>query len=381
MSSGKKIFNDKNMNGFIQGKKIDFNEEIEFENENENENEKNQNIQNTQNTQNMNLNQNLNLNENIHNNNNKVYTNNSKNNIIINNNCNINKNINQNNINIINNNVDYINQKNNNLNNSYINAQPLTMNIDISKIKCTCSKTGCQKKYCACLSFGKFCEGCNCKNCENQPNLKINNNNYEQNVGKINYQNSQQISNGKTQRVICNCTKSNCMKKYCECYKQGLVCNSLCRCRECKNNNNYINDYNNLNNCITNNENRNINLMNDNNNNFTLEQIEYNNNPINFQSEAFGILIKKEKLKVYERKINLNSLNSMKVNNNLIREAEIYTSNRFNETPKYSSRKRARSKIDISNMKTCPTSNSSHRRRKGLSNVNRNIQKKKLQLS
>ena len=378
MSSGKKIFNDKNMNGFIQGKKIDFNEEtIEFENENENENEKNQNITNTQN-----LNQNLNLNGNIQNYN-KIYINNSKDNIIINNN-NINKSINHNDINVINNNVDNINQKsiNNNLSNAYINAQPLTMNIDVSKIKCTCSKTGCQKKYCACLSFGKFFDGCNCKNCENQPNLKINNN-YEQNIGKINYQNTQQISIAKTQRVICNCTKSFCMKKYCECYKQGLICNSLCRCRECKNNNNCINDYNNLNNCI-NNENRNINLMNDNNNNFSLEQIEYNNNPINFQSEAFGILIKKEKLKVYERKINLNSfnsLNSMKANNNLIREAEIYTFNRFNETPKYSSRKRARSKIDISNMKTCPTSNSSHRRRKGLSNVNRNIQKKKLQLN
>ena len=306
MSSGKKIFNDKNMNGFIQGKKIDFNEEIiEYENENEKENEKNQNIPNTQN---------MNLNQNIHN---KIYNNNYKdNNIIINNNSNINKNLNQDNINIINNNVDNINQKsnNNNLNNSYINNnQPLKINNDISKGKCTCTKTGCQKKYCACLSFGRFCDGCNCKNCENRPNLKINNN-YEQNPGKINYQSTQQLSNAKTQRIICNCTKSNCMKKYCECFKQGFICNSLCRCRECKNNNNCIKNYNNLNSGIINNENRNINLMN-NNNNFSLEQIEYNYNPINYQIEAFCILIKKGKLKIYERKVNLNS----KRNNNLIK--------------------------------------------------------------
>ena len=386
------MFNDKNMNmnGFIQGKRIDFNEEI-FEYENENEKEKNQNISNSQN-----INQNINLNnQNMqnNNNNNKIY--NNINNIIINNNSNNNNNNNnndlnnqniQNYLNTINNNDDnlnHINQNtnnNNNLaNNTYINQQHLNMNVNISKIKCTCSKTGCQKKYCACLSLGKFCDGCNCKNCENQPNFK-NKNNIESNIEKINYSNSP-IINPKTQRVICNCTKSNCMKKYCECFKQGLICNSLCRCRECNNNNSCINDYNNVNNnIIKNNENRNINIKND-NNHFGPEYIEYNYNPINFQPEAFGISIKKEKLKVYERKINLNTVNSMNVNKNIIKEGEISTYNRFNETPKYSSRKRARSKIDISNMKTCPTSNSSNRRKKGLSNVNKNIQKKKLQLN
>ena len=377
------MFNDKNMNmnGFIQGKRIDFNEEI-FEYENENEKEKNQNISNSQN---MNLN-----NQNMqNNNNNKIY--NNINNIIINNNSNNNNNdLNnqniQNNLNTINNNEDDLNHINKNTNNNnslanntYINQQHLNMNVNISKIKCTCSKTGCQKKYCACLSLGKFCDGCNCKNCENQPNFK-NKNNIESNIEKINYSNSP-IINAKTQRVICNCTKSNCMKKYCECFKQGLICNSLCRCRECNNNNSCINDYNNVNNnIIKNNENRNINIKND-NNHFGPEYIEYNYNPINFQPEAFGISIKKEKLKVYERKINLNTVNSMNVNKNIIKEGEISTYNRFNETPKYSSRKRARSKIDISNMKTCPTSNSSNRRKKGLSNVNKNIQKKKLQLN
>ena len=43
ISSEKKIINDKNFNNFIQGKKIDFNDEAIF---NENEQNKNQNLQN-----------------------------------------------------------------------------------------------------------------------------------------------------------------------------------------------------------------------------------------------------------------------------------------------------------------------------------------------
>ena len=35
--------------------------------------------------------------------------------------------------------------------------------------------------------------------------------------------------------VICNCTKSNCTKKYCECFKMGRRCDALCRCVNCFN--------------------------------------------------------------------------------------------------------------------------------------------------
>ena len=34
----------------------------------------------------------------------------------------------------------------------------------------------------------------------------------------------------------CTCTKSNCNKKYCECYKIGEKCNDNCRCINCLNN-------------------------------------------------------------------------------------------------------------------------------------------------
>lgn len=33
----------------------------------------------------------------------------------------------------------------------------------------------------------------------------------------------------------CNCKKSNCQKKYCECYQAGIKCSDLCKCENCKN--------------------------------------------------------------------------------------------------------------------------------------------------
>jgi hypothetical protein len=33
----------------------------------------------------------------------------------------------------------------------------------------------------------------------------------------------------------CNCKKSNCLKKYCECFQAGVVCSSSCKCVDCLN--------------------------------------------------------------------------------------------------------------------------------------------------
>ena len=39
---------------------------------------------------------------------------------------------------------------------------------------------------------------------------------------------------------VCTCTKSNCNKKYCECYKVGEKCNNNCRCINCFNKNSIL---------------------------------------------------------------------------------------------------------------------------------------------
>lgn len=33
----------------------------------------------------------------------------------------------------------------------------------------------------------------------------------------------------------CNCSRTNCLKLYCECFRLGSFCNSLCKCKECAN--------------------------------------------------------------------------------------------------------------------------------------------------
>jgi Tesmin/TSO1-like CXC domain, cysteine-rich domain len=33
----------------------------------------------------------------------------------------------------------------------------------------------------------------------------------------------------------CNCKKSGCLKKYCECFQAGIFCSDNCKCIDCKN--------------------------------------------------------------------------------------------------------------------------------------------------
>lgn len=39
----------------------------------------------------------------------------------------------------------------------------------------------------------------------------------------------------KQQKKGCKCGKTNCLKKYCECFQAGVYCSELCRCVDCKN--------------------------------------------------------------------------------------------------------------------------------------------------
>ena len=90
------------------------------------------------------------------------------------------------------------------------------------KFCCNCTKTKCIKKYCECFANNRYCKDCNCIDCLNKPIYSSNNNNSSKDFSE-------------NEEIFCTCTKSNCNKKYCECYKSNKKCNDKCRCSNCLN--------------------------------------------------------------------------------------------------------------------------------------------------
>ncbi|PHT74352.1 hypothetical protein T459_21629 [Capsicum annuum] len=123
--------------------------------------------------------------------------------------------------------------------------------------RCNCKKTKCLKLYCDCFAAGVYCVGsCTCQGCFNRPE-------YEDTVLDVRQQIQcrnplafapkvvQHSTDSPTNVVAedgssftpssarhkrgCNCKKSMCLKKYCECYQANVGCSSGCRCEGCKN--------------------------------------------------------------------------------------------------------------------------------------------------
>ena len=152
-----------------------------------------------------------------------------------------------------------INDNNNNNNLIEIKEKPC----------CNCTKTKCMKKYCECFANKRFCKDCHCQDCMNRFPLYNNNNN------NIRYLTE-------TDLINCTCTKSNCNKKYCECYKSGKKCNDKCRCLNCMN----LNSSNASTNIVINNNNNNIiNKSKENNNDNKESDINNINNKSNNEEE------------------------------------------------------------------------------------------------
>ncbi|KAF5832888.1 hypothetical protein DUNSADRAFT_11038 [Dunaliella salina] len=118
---------------------------------------------------------------------------------------------------------------------------------------CNCKNSRCLKLYCECFASGRYCENCSCKDCLNnqeneskrQPAVdSILERNPHAFRPKIQAQAEVVIPSHTSPPVIdavgkhskgCNCKKSACLKKYCECFQAGVFCSSSCRCMECKN--------------------------------------------------------------------------------------------------------------------------------------------------
>ena len=111
---------------------------------------------------------------------------------------------------------------------------------------CNCKKSNCLKLYCICFQAKLFCDGCNCNDCNNTEEKKeIRDKAIKDTIAKnpnafkprFSAKQSSNPSPSSTEghNTGCKCKRSQCLKKYCECFEAGVTCIDKCKCVDCQN--------------------------------------------------------------------------------------------------------------------------------------------------
>lgn len=106
---------------------------------------------------------------------------------------------------------------------------------------CACRKTRCLKKYCECFANGLPCQSlCVCYDCYNQEHSLLRRDAMRklESRGTITFRKASLKQRDAQALAVqgCNCKRSRCIKKYCECFAHGLRCADPCTCVDCHNN-------------------------------------------------------------------------------------------------------------------------------------------------
>lgn len=107
---------------------------------------------------------------------------------------------------------------------------PVNKGAGRSNKGCNCKKSKCLKKYCECFAGQAYCsDDCRCQNCCNTVE-------HEDLRSKAIEEMKRKDSDAFEQKTFsCNCKKSKCLKKYCDCFQAGNMCGESCKCKDCEN--------------------------------------------------------------------------------------------------------------------------------------------------
>ena len=114
---------------------------------------------------------------------------------------------------------------------------------------CKCRKSKCLRLHCVCFKEGGYCGSlCGCVECVNKTQFESAREFVIKKTLEINplafSTKLQQL--GSSDKVVnnqgCNCSRNNCNRNYCACFKNGIGCSSLCRCETCLNGKQQLDD-------------------------------------------------------------------------------------------------------------------------------------------